>query len=64
MVLLVLPEVVAGLGSEGAVLVLAAEWQALRVTRLVRHHLLQAGVLVGAPGTLVGGRTGHVSGLK
>ena len=59
-VLLVFPEVVAGLGPEGAVLVLADEGHALRVAGLVGQHLLHPGVLVGTPGALVGRRSSYV----
>ena len=63
-VLLVLLQVVDGLRSEGAVLVLTDERLVRLVAGLVSQHLLDPAVLVGAPRAFVGRRSGYVARLE
>ena len=62
-VLLVLLQVVDGLSSEGAVLMLTHERLVRLVAGLVSQHLLDPAVLVGAPGAFVGRRSSDVASL-
>ena len=63
-VLLVLLQVVGGLGPEGAVLMRTHEWLVWLVASLVSQHLLDPAVLVSTPGAFVGRRSGYVSRLE
>ena len=63
MVLLVLLEVVGGLGPEAAVLMLTHEGLFRLVAGLVSQHLLDPAVLIGAPGAFVGRRSSYVTRL-